>query len=78
LIRLPLFRDHTLASRDIGGKILEKVVGDLLGRAIDQALAELGELAAIMGFGIDDASVPIVSVARDVPVPVYALIACTA
>jgi hypothetical protein len=33
---------------------------------------------AIMGFSIDDVSVPIVSVARDFPVPVYALIACTA
>ena len=28
------------------GEILEKIVGDLLGGAVDQALAELGELAA--------------------------------
>ena len=33
---------------------------------------------ALMGFSIDDVSVPIGSVDRDLPVPVYALIACTA
>jgi hypothetical protein len=33
---------------------------------------------AIMGFSIDDVPMPVVSVARDFPVPVYALIACTA
>jgi hypothetical protein len=33
---------------------------------------------AFMGFSIDDVSVPIVSLDRDLPVPVYALIACTA
>jgi hypothetical protein len=33
---------------------------------------------ALMGFSIDDVSVPIVSLDRDLPVPVYALIACTA
>ena len=33
---------------------------------------------ALMGFSIDDVSAPIVSVDRDPPVPVYALIACTA
>ena len=33
---------------------------------------------ALMGFSIDDVSAPIVSVDRDLPVPVYALIACTA
>src|ERR1035437_4456170 len=38
--------DRCATCRDIGGKILEKVVGDLLGRTVDQALAELGELAA--------------------------------
>src|SRR6185437_3261560 len=35
-----------LACRHIGGEILEKIVSDLLGRAIDQTLTELGELAA--------------------------------
>lgn len=37
---------------------------------------------ALMEFSIDDVSVPVVSIARDIPVPnpvpVYALIACTA
>ena len=33
---------------------------------------------ALMGFSIDDVSVPVVCVARDLPVPVYALVACTA
>ena len=35
-----------LAGRNFGGKILEKVVGDLLGRTVDQALPKLGKLAA--------------------------------
>jgi hypothetical protein len=35
---------------------------------------------AIVGFGIDEVPVPIASVVRDIPVPVplYALLACTA
>ena len=33
---------------------------------------------ALMEFSIDDVPVPVVSIARDIPVPVYALIACTA
>ncbi len=33
---------------------------------------------ALMGFSIDDVSVPVVRVVRDLPVPVYALVACTA
>ena len=41
-----------------------------------------GRTQAIKAFGTDDISMPIVSVARDVPVPgsvpVYALIACNA
>src|SRR6185312_7210232 len=37
---------HASTRRNRGGEILEKVVGDLLGGAVDQALAELGELAA--------------------------------
>ena len=33
---------------------------------------------AILGFGIDDVSMPSVGVDRNPPIPVYALIACTA
>ena len=37
------------------------------------ALGKIG-----MGFSIDDVSMPSVSVDRNPPIPVYALIACTA
>src|SRR5262249_9060687 len=37
---------YGLAGRYIGGEILKKVVGDLLGCAIDQTLAELGQFTA--------------------------------
>jgi hypothetical protein len=59
-------------------------VRELIAKRIIEA-AKYGELDpirlhshALMGFSIDDVSVPVVRVARDLPVPVYALIACTA
>ena len=59
-------------------------VRELIAKRIIEA-AKTGEFdpirlhsQALMGFSIDDVSVPIVSLDRDLPVPVYALIACTA
>ena len=59
-------------------------VRELIAKRIIEA-AKHGELdpirlhsQALMGFSIDEVSVPVVSVARDLPVPVYALVACTA
>ena len=59
-------------------------VRELIAKRIIEA-AKTGEFdpirlhsQALMGFSIDDVSAPIVSVDRDLPVPVYALIACTA
>jgi hypothetical protein len=59
-------------------------VRELIAKRIIEA-AKYGELdpirlhsQALMGFRIDDVSVPVVSIARDLPVPVYALVACTA
>ena len=59
-------------------------VRELIAKRIIEA-AKHGELDpirlhshALMGFNIDDVSAPVVSAARDLPVPVYALVACTA
>src|SRR4026208_1327344 len=59
-------------------------VRELIAKRIIEA-AKTGELdpirlysQAILGFSIDDMSVPSVSVDRNPPIPVYALIACTA
>jgi hypothetical protein len=43
---------------DSGGKISEEIVGGLLCHAIDEALSELGELAADLRFDVEDNSVP--------------------
>ena len=59
-------------------------VRELIAKRIIEA-AKTGELdpirlysQAILGFSIDDVSMPSVSVDRNPPIPVYALIACTA
>src|SRR5476651_2497141 len=44
--------DGSSARCNHGGKILEKIVGNLLGRPVYKALAELGELAADLGLDI--------------------------
>jgi hypothetical protein len=61
-----------------------KKVRELIAKRIIEA-AKTGELdpirlysQAILGFSIDDVSMPSVSVDRNPPIPVYALIACTA